>query len=489
MTKVIVTPINDVFLHVSTEPHVAYELSDRFSFRIPNAHFHPKVKARLWDGRIKLYRNSRIYIGLLEDIKTFCKTRDYEFVYQSNQNILHPKIKTDITWNLPDNIEVRDYQKSMILHAIENERILMLSPTSSGKSLIIYSIIKHIIESNDSEKGLIIVPRLSLVKQLYTDFQSYSTKNKWNVDENIHMVFSGQDHNSDKKIIISTWQSIYKNPVEYFKQFSFVVGDECHEFKATSLVSIMEKLVNARIRIGTTGTLDGIECNEMTLIGLFGPKVVATTTKTLQDQKHIATLKINCIILEHPHARRERFKYIDEINYLTGNNKRNQYITNLSLSLKGNTLVLYRYIENHGQILHDIFKEKIADKYKNKKIYYIHGGVDADIREEIRKIVNEETNSIILASIGTFAMGVNIPNLHNIVFAAPTKSRIKTLQSIGRVLRLSKDKTNAVLYDIADDMRKGKYTNHTFKHFYERIKLYSVEDFDYKVFTVKINEE
>lgn len=285
--------------------------------------------------------------------------------------------------------------------------------------------------------------------------------------------------------IISTWQSIYKNEPEYFEQFDFVFGDECHQFKAKSLTTIMSQITDSKYRIGLTGTLDGTQTHKLVLEGLFGPVFKSVTTKELIDNKHLSDFSIKCLVLKYPEEickLAKKWKYTDEINYLVGNRARNTFIKNLCLSLKGNSLVLFNYVDKHGKILFDMI-----DKEKGKrKVFFVFGGTDVDVRESIRAITEKEDDAIIVASYGTFSTGINIRNLHNVIFASPSKSRVRNLQSIGRGLRKGDNKTEAVLYDISDDFRDGKFVNFTLKHFIERIKIYDEEKFKYKMYNVEL---
>ena len=160
------------------------------------------------------------------------------------------------------------------------------------------------------------------------------------------------------------------------------------------------------------------------------------------------------------------------MDYLVTNIERNNFIKRLALSLKGNTLLLFQYVEKHGHVLEEIIKDN------DKEVFYIHGGVDADTREEIRHLVETKDNCIIVASSGTMSTGVNIRNIHNIIFASPSKSRVRNLQSIGRGLRKSDNNQITTLYDIADDLQTKNYT---LRHFVERVKLYNEEQFDYTI--------
>ncbi len=352
----------------------------------------------------------------------------------------------------------------------------IMGPNGSGKSLIIYLITRYY-----NEKTLIVVPTTSLVSQLATDFAEYG----FDSGSKVHSIYAGQDKQTDKPITISTWQSIFKMHRTWFDQFKLVIGDEAHQFKAKSLTSIMEKLYECPYRFGFTGTLDGSLTNETTLEGLFGPVEKVTTTSKLMEQGHVAELKIKNLILQYtPEIRKQckDYDYQTEIDFLVRYEPRNRFITNLASSLKGNSLVLYQFVDKHGKVLYDMISKKNTDR----KIFYIHGGVDAEDREEVRAIVEKENDAIIVASYGTFSTGINIRNLHNVVFASPTKSRIRTLQSIGRGLRTTEGKNNVTIYDIADDLKYKTHTNFTLQHLVERLEIYNSENFNYKIYNMEI---
>ena len=332
-----------------------------------------------------------------------------------------------------------------------------------------------------SSRTLIIVPTISLVSQLATDFADYGFES----DRFVHRIFGGEDKQTNKPITISTWQSVYKLPKKYFEQFDVIIGDEAHLFKAKSLASIMENLENSKYRFGFTGTLDGTKTHKLVLEGLFGTVRKVTTTKELMNQGHVADFTIKCLLLKHSDSicqAAKNFTYPQEIEYLILNESRNKFISNLALSLQGNTLVLYQFVDKHGAILHDMINKAST----GQKVFFVSGNVDGDAREEIRQIVEKETNAIIVASYGTFSTGINIKNLHNIIFASPSKSRVRNLQSIGRGLRISETKSTATLFDIADDLRHKKHENFTLKHFAERLKIYGEEKFDFKIYKIEL---
>jgi superfamily II DNA or RNA helicase len=331
------------------------------------------------------------------------------------------------------------------------------------------------------QRKLIIVPTTSLVYQMQSDFVGYGHEEK-----DIHIIMSGKEKESDAPVVITTWQSIYKLPKSWFDDFGVVIGDEAHLFKAKSLASIMEKLNDCKYRFGFTGTLDGTQTHKLVLEGLFGAVKKVTTTAKLIEDNHLSAFKIKCLVLKHSDAEKKlmaRKTYQEEMDYLVRHDGRNKFISKLTLSLEGNTLVLFQYVDKHGKDLYKQIKDKAHDK---RHVFFVHGGVDGEDREAIRQIVEKEKDAIIIASYGTFSTGVNIRNLHNIVFSSPTKSMIRTLQSIGRGLRLGDDKEEAVLYDISDDLRTKSWTNHTMNHFAERIKIYTDEQFQYKIYPIEI---
>ena len=484
MSDIVLHKKNEAFIQVECEKHLAQELSDYFKFRVPNYQFTPAYKNKLWDGYIRLFnvQNNTIYHGLINYIEKFCTERNYEIEFNNeiknteNFSLIEAQ-EFAKTLNLP--FEPRDYQFNAFVHAIRNKRILLLSPTASGKSLILYLIVRYIQQHH--KKGLLIVPTTSLVEQMYSDFESYN----FDSEKYCHRQYSGKEKHTDKFLTITTWQSIYKNPGSYFEQFDFVLGDEAHQFKAKSLTTILSGCINTKYRIGTTGTLDGAQTHRLVLEGLFGPVFKATSTSELIQKGQLSEFKIKCLILKYPDAickESRKWDYQTELDYIVSNTQRNEFIKNLTLSLNGNTLVLFQFVEKHGKVLHELIKQKA----KNRHIFFVFGGTDVEVRESVRAITEKETNAIIIASYGTFSTGVNIRNLHNIIFASPSKSRVRNLQSIGRGLRLGENKSSATLYDISDDFRVGKFVNYTLKHFLERCKIYDEEKFQYKFYNIEL---
>ena len=461
-----VSKIDEVFLKVHCDDGLARDLYDFFSFTVPNAKFMPSYKNKFWDGKVRLFsiKTNKIYIGLLPYIDEFCKERGFEFEGVTDvlgEKERQPDLDTFVkSLDLP--FEPRGYQLEALKSSIQYGRQLLLSPTASGKSLIIYMLARYY-----NKKTIIIVPTTSLVEQMTKDFIDYGYK------EPVCKIYHGQEV-FDAPITVTTWQSFAKAPKEVLQSFDVVVGDEAHLFKAQTLKGILEKMKSTAIRIGTTGTLDGTEVHRLQLEGLFGPVKKVVSSSELIEDGTIAKIDIQCVILRH--TKQKKMSYQDEMDYLVSHQGRNHFITNLVGSLKGNTLVLFQYIEKHGQPLWEMFNPMVA---RNKgTLHYVHGATDTEDRESVREIVEKGTNNVILASYGTFSTGVNIKRIDNVVFASPSKSRIRNLQSIGRGLRKADGKDSMRLFDIADDLQ---CENHTLNHLKERINIYNEESFPYEI--------
>ncbi len=476
---------NEVFLRIQAEPHIYQELSDHFTFEVPGAKFMPQYRNKHWDGKIRLFSTAtgEIYVGLLDKVAQFCKQYKYDYKFLDNKYFGPPfqvdemismegvkDYMTSISRHIP-----REYQIEGVYDALRHQRRLLVSPTASGKSLMIYALVRYY--TDREQRSLVVVPTTSLVEQMYKDFEDYG----WDAELNCHKIYAGREKETSCPVTITTWQSIYKLPRKFFEQFDVVIGDEAHQFKSKSLVNIMTKLHTAKYRFGFTGTLDGTQTHKWVLEGLFGPAYKVTRTKELMEKGQLAKLDITCLVLKHPPQKFETYE--DEIQYLINHEQRNNFLKNLALDQKGNTLILYSRVESHGEVLYNLINNS---KSASRKIFFIHGGVAADERENVRFITENETNAIIVASYGTFSTGINIKRLHNVIFASPSKSRVRNLQSIGRVLRKGRGKVKAMLYDIADDCTHQSRKNYTLNHLIERIKTYNEEQFNYEIISIKL---
>ena len=466
-----INKIDEVYINVDCDESVAHELSDLFTFEVPGAKFSPLYKKKLWDGKIRLFdiRKKKIYAGLRQHVIDYLRSNDYVYtdnVVLDGHDVSHfDRFLSELNLKF----QPRDYQKNAVKHAVSRSRALLLSPTASGKSFIIYLTCRWY-----DQKTLVIVPTTSLVYQMRDDFISYGMD-----PSEITCILGGKEKESVTSVTISTWQSIYKLHPNFYEDFDVVIGDEAHLYKAKSLTTLMEKTTSAPYKFGFTGTLDGSQTNKLVLEGLFGPVYKVTTTDKLIKDDYLAEIVIKCLTLRYPDEVRKLCKgitYQQEIDYIAQNKKRNTFIKNLAESCKGNTLVLFQMVEKQGKLLDDMLKDS------SKQVYYVDGSVNATSREEFRKIAEANDDVIIIASYGTFSTGINIKNLHNVIFASPTKSRVRSLQSIGRGLRKSLNKNKVTIYDLVDDIKHKNKENYTLKHFKERLKIYVEEKFKFKIY-------
>ena len=487
--------INSVYMRIKADAGMKSELSEFFAFKPEGYQFSPKYKARVWDGTIRLFQPMRpvLYVGLFQHLKKFCEQRDYILEAPpeiGETEIIEKGYVEELAESINCKYKPRDYQIEYIENALKNRRSLSLSPTSSGKSLIIYLIQQHYYQTFGL-RTLIIVPTISLVHQMSGDFVDYGC------EDDIYTIQGGVDKNTKAPIVISTWQSLIKQPKDWFRQFGVVMGDEAHTFQAKSLTKIMHNLEDCRYRHGFTGTLKSSESktHRLVLEGCFGDVKKVVSTKKLMDEGTVSNFEVKAIVLNHSNEAKEKFKkamatvkesvrkWPAEREYIVNHEKRNNFIRNLVWSLEGqNNLILFDLVEKHGKVLAPLLEKE------GRELHFIYGNTKGEERERIRHLVENDPDKKhnILASYGVFSTGVNIRRLDNVIFASSSKSEIKVLQSIGRSLRKAEDSQNAVLYDIADDLSVGSYENYTLKHFKQRIEIYSAEEFPFKIFTVDI---
>lgn len=476
----IITSTNETTAKLNGPIEEIIEISKYFQFKPAGYQFSPAYQMGIWDGWTYPInkKTGEFKKGLYSSIVKASKNMSFDVILDKTDfSYLNDKYNLCsidvISGGAGSLITPFDYQIAGANYVLQNKRCIIESPTGSGKSLLQYMIIRTLL-NNKFKKILIIVPTVNLVSQLYTDFIDYAELDDFCVEDNCHQISEGAKKDADKMIYISTWQSLQniKNN-KYFEEFDAVLVDECHTAKGNVIVKILDKAINAKIKTGFTGTLDESPLHKNILLGLFGDVYVTATTKELMDRGILAKLLIKAITLNHGYI--PKMEYSEELDYLVSHDKRNNLITNLTASLDGNSLILFQLVEKHGKVLHKILKEK----YPDKDIYLIYGGVKSGKREEIRRLLESKNNAIVIASYQTFQAGINIKKLHNVIFASPSKSKIRIFQSIGRGLRIHNSKNTAIIYDIADDLRGNRSTpNHTFRHFMERLDMYTNEKFD-----------
>lgn len=465
-----IVPVDDVWIRVDCDDHIAREISQHFSFDVPGAKFMPQFRNRSWTGKIYLFklRGHLLYRGLLPRLLEFATQQGYDVT--NTVPVPDPLLPALDTWVQQEPLPVvpREYQVSALRALLDAHRGIILSPTGSGKSLIIYLLIRALATST-----LVVVPTTGLVAQMQDDFTKYGLD-----PSSMQTIQGGRTKTQHAPIVISTWQSIYQQPPEYFKQFACVIVDEVHLAKSKSLTGLMEKCRTTPYRFGCTGTLDDTQAHRLILEGLFGNVTRVTTTHQLVKQQQLTPLKVKLCAIKYPPATckdMRRALYQDEVEFLVTHPMRLEIVARTAAATKGNTLVLFTFVEKQGKPLF----QRIQDIVGDRDVHFVSGEVAAAEREQIRQWVEQGERQIIVASYGTFSTGINIPNLDTLIFASPSKSKIRVLQSIGRSLRLHKDKTHATLIDFIDDLRVGSSVNHTFRHAEQRVQYYAAERFPY----------
>ena len=496
MTDITIHYNNELKAFLECEPSISYEISEAFAFFVKGYKFMPAYKAGRWDGKIRLYsiKDRQFYIGLMQNLVQWCEENGYTIAYANKTDFANSFTEiNDEQWAellTKGKYEPRWYQENAVKYALTNSKSLILSPTGSGKSYIIYLIIRHLLEYYEGDI-LIVVPSTGLVEQLFGDFSEYVTDG-WDVEENVHRLYGGKEKYLNKRVTISTWQTARLLPKSWFERFQSYICDEAHEADSKCQSAIIDQMAHARFRLGLTGTLDGTAMHELEMQARFGSIYVAAKTKALQDEGALAQLKIECLQLRYTKEEIDLVKHLDyqqEIAFIVGHKKRNYLLAKAAIDCDGNTLMLFNFIEKHGMILYEMLKP-MCEK-AGKKLYYISGNVDVDEREKIRMILEKEDNCILLASFGTTKRGVNFKNLDNLIFCHPFKATITILQSIGRSLRPNAKKLYARLIDICDDFsyttKKGtKKQNTTLRHFLERLKTYVNEKWNYKIIQIQM---
>lgn len=480
--------INEVIGWVETNSSIDAELEDFFKFRPKGFQFSPKFKKKLWDGYIRLYSRGKrqLHVGLYNHLRYFARDRGYDLQFSGFSNFENePDIKQhvlDYIAGFPvynengEKISPRDYQIDVICKAIFNQRRTIKSPTGSGKSLMIYYYIKYLLDTDQASKILLVVPTVDLVSQMYGDFSDYA---KRDINDLAHTITAGCAKDSHQPVYISTWQSIYKQPLNWFKQFDALICDEVHHYtEAKVMQNMVEKCTNAKWRLGTTGTIQDLKVHKMMIEALLGPVYSPTTTQELIAKKHLSSLKIYCPVLKYTEAERKTLhkkSYPEEMEFINFHQGRRQFIVNTIDHLNGNSLILFKNVEDQCIPMY----KKIKEAYPDRNVYMVHGGVSKTERADIREAVKVDNDAIIVATYGTYSTGINIKSISAIVLGSPVKGEIKLLQSIGRGLRTHKDKERLIIVDICDNLEHNGRANYTLNHFIERTKIYRKEGFDF----------
>lgn len=492
MYDVTIKAFNESFIHVTGDPSVRYDLHDKFSFHVAGSEFSPKVKYGAWDGKIRLYNIQQQILpkGLLYELLKYCKDEQYTVSFDKSL-LPQPVEKQDFDdWLNTKTILAKGnpikphwYQYDAVLHGLTKERGLLKLPTSAGKSLIIALLTRYEYEAGG--RILILVPTDVLRHQMKDDLIDYGLFE----ESDIYAMDPKNKKESQgfRRVVITTWQTAIKRDAEWMQQFTMLLNDEVHLATGKSLQTINEKMITAKYKIGLTGTLKDTKCHIMQLISLFGPVFSPISTRQMIDEGAASAVGVTGMILKYTDAECKKVKpmtYPEEIDFIVNHERRNDFLVKLATNFKDeNTILLFHRIE-HGKILYKKTVEALAGT--GRKVYLIFGGTAKDHRNEAKKNLESETGSVVIASYGCFSTGVSINNLHNAIFAHPTKSKVISLQSLGRLLRKHATKAKARMFDIVDDICWLKAMNYAYEHGKERLKFYTEEEHELSVKRINI---
>lgn len=506
MERVRFTRVNDSNTYLNCSEAASRELSEHLTFWVPGYQFMPKYKSKVWDGKIRLYSEWSPYIqtGLVPRAIQFFKKNGYSV--ELDQGVAESFLDSSISegdlleWiesqtiydNSGDEIVPFDHQFEAVLAMLKHKRLTLLSPTSSGKSLIIYLTTKWRLEA-DRKGVLIVVPTQQLVEQMANDISCYSAGTM-----DTHKVYSGKDKFSDTRVIISTWQSIYKLDNAFFDQFGTVILDEGHLAQGKCIGQLIEKCSNCGYRYALTGTLDGSKSHQFVVEGAFGPVKKFTTTRELMDKGIAAMLSIKNVLFNYDEDLVDEFwsstkgKYDAELKFTWRLKERNRKIAKMVSRLSGNTLILFSH-KKHGEEIWPHIEDECLAAGKTH-LFKKTGDDPLQERMEVSKLMDQVDNAVFGATFGILSTGVSIKKIDHLVFITTVKSRIRTLQSIGRSLRVNATKKSAILWEIIDNFStKGKggtmKLNHSLKHYLIRCQMYQDEQFDSKTIEIPIEKE
>ena len=488
--------INQVWCKLDATPEIREKVKQACSFDVPGAEWTSQMKNGFWDGRVSLFdtKRSLFPIGLLPNLEKFCSEEKIDFdcnldalVSISDDSIEGLLALAD---TLPPRVDGKTlprhpHQTDALLEACSRLRGVLEIPPGGGKSWVVYILIRWLqLQIPPEAKILLVVPGIGLANQIFSDFLEYSEDSGWAVKDHVHKIMGGEEKWSEKQIHICVRNSAMDQEQDWYDQYHGVIFDECHLVKAESVQSIASNLVNAWFRIGTTATLDKVELNRFKIISVLGPSIKLVSTKELMDQNLLSDMEIEILELKHHPELVQKVKrrtFVDEYQLVYTDPLRNDFLVNLVKMSSGNTMVLFNFVDLHGWPLY----ERICTDLPDRKVYYISGKISGPEREKIRKEFNKQKNAVLVANYQTVGVGINIPNIHNIIFASGSKSIIRVLQAIGRGLRMSKNKSMLKLYDVVDNLCWKSYKNHLFKHGVHRKQIYREERFKFS--TTKID--
>lgn len=489
----------------SDDKYVIKQIYDYLKVEEPGAYFNTMVQ-RGFKSPFKYFgkivpEGLIVYSGHLALLSKFgIQARDFKKSDFSLEDIekYYNKIKDVLPF------EPYDYQYKMFAESILNQRQVCLACTSCGKSVTIAMILDFY--RSHGLKGILIVPNINLLTQFQSDIANYNLTDLLNETE---ILGDNNVPTFEKSLLISTWQSMILNK-DKLKNYQYILEDEVHRESAEVSGDIARSANNIKIRLGFTGTIPEDPVARMELIGLFGTPKRYITARELIERGLGTPIKINSIFFEYPTEVKKLIKdtkvYSKQLQIVKEYQPRNDFITDLAIKLqarKENTLVLFQHTQHGKDLFLQIFEKLYPDvKVENKDItgkksfefqakyhvYFLNGEDDAKTREQTRNILETDDGAILIANYALMSTGVNIKQLFNLIFASPLKSFCSISQSLGRGMRLHKNKKEFKVFDLVDDLGMRKHTG-VFVRAYNHRKAtsYIPEDYDIKEMDFKLS--
>jgi superfamily II DNA or RNA helicase len=501
-----ITKIDESYVKVHCNDDIALNLALAFSTMAKGYEFDQKYRSGIWDGRIYQYNytNDTIPLGLTFKLSKYLKhTLNIDVTIDESifvkADLFSDEYITDFIKNTIGHTQYDpyDYQLQAIREIIYHRRLTIVCATGSGKSFIMFVAVCMILYHYTFIKTiLVITPNVGLVNQLISDFDEYSRHSDNTFSKAFICNYRDKKPNTTNPIHVTNYQQICKRPTSFFNKFDMVMADECHNVSNNEVKNFAKcslNSINAVFKIGLCGKMSEDKTLRLNCEGIFGPIKTIREAYELIQSGQLSKFKAIAITLKYSEDRRHEFyrwindksvpankKYQMETEFLNAQNDRRQFICKLAVTRKHNTLILVTRRPTSGNLIYEELK-----KMTDKTVFYVHGGIKAEEREKIRKYANLHNNIIIVATMRTFSIGINIKNLHNIILAESIKGEIQLIQLIGRELRLHKSKDIAILYDISDDLRlsSNHQYNYSLRHLISRISIYDNDKLDYETTT------
>ena len=449
-------------------------IREHFSVKNEAAHFQRRMGRFVPSRTYVITNGGKIDIGLIPEVLKFCKSKDIQTKLEKELlPILNPSLRTQRHNSYDLSLTYRDYQQKIIDKCIDAGRGTIVLATAGGKTLTMAGLLEYFYKNHSKNfKCLIIVPDLGLVNQTKGDFKDYNTSfstSKW----------TGKDElNLSTNVIVANLGILQssKQDISWIEHIDLLIVDEVHKLRRGNKVNNILCKIHTDNRFGFTGTLPPDNLDKWNIFGKIGPQLYEKMAHELRDEKYVTPATVHVLELNYNTPNEEIYQgtnsnayYLQENVFIRNSEYRNTLLSKLCNKLDNNTLILVDYIE-HGELL----TEALRNICQNKDIYFIQGSVETDERKRIQNFMESKKNIVVVAISKIFSTGINIKNLHYIIFAGGGKAKIKIVQSIGRGLRLHIDKQELIIFDIADNLRYGQ------RHIEQRLSLYDNEDIKYK---------